>query len=72
MSGLDYGKTLKIKQALRHCAKKEEGVHFNELTNKWIVNIKNETTSKHQRPIVGFAQFDTEEEANDCYQKRIS
>lgn len=65
MSGLYYGNRYK------KFPPKKEGVHFMIKTGKWVVRIKklvNEKSGLHVTSTI--AQYDTQEEAQDCYNKK--
>lgn len=64
MAGLDYGNkytyTHETRKRKKIC---EPGVYFNPESNKYIVMLKNETSSQSAKPLNSIAQFNTEKEA---------
>jgi hypothetical protein len=62
MTGLNYGKSYTNKN--KSCKNKKEGILYAEQIKKWLVRFPN-----IKKIIVTVDMFDTEEEANICYNK---
>jgi hypothetical protein len=69
MAGINYGNKYTYKKKNIQDSELEVGVFFSDLSNKWRVQVFNETVSKHTRPIIAIAQFENKKDAEKYFNK---
>jgi hypothetical protein len=72
MAGLNCGYKYTYSADNRKSKELSQGVHYSELSKKWVVRVPNNTTSVNIKPFISVGQFSTKAEAEKKYNELLN
>lgn len=66
---MNYGYKYTYSNQVERNSNLKEGVFFSKLSNKWRVQVFNQSISKTCRPIVSIAQFENKKDAEKYFKE---